>query len=209
MAIPPSRTLSPGTFLRREPRQVRSAERLETLVAAAADLLVTDGYPGVTAAALSSRTEMPHSTIYDVVGDPRDLVAVYALRVLDEMHDGLLALAEQIDDEDAAVAFVKFIVAAYFDAYRTNATLRAALSGLDADPSYRWINLADSERNAHVIAAVIQRFSVEDPVVVFERCLLMAHLTGATAAMAVDLGEPAGDNIIARFDDLVDALLGR
>lgn len=209
MAIPPSRTLSPVTFLRREPRQARSAERLETLVDAAAEILLTEGFPGVTAAALSTRTEMPHSTIYDVVGDPRDLVAVYALRVLDEMHEALVALAEQVADDDAAVAFVKFIVAAYFDAYRTNAILRAALSGLDADPAYRWINLADSERNARVIAAVIQRFTDEDPVVLYERCLLMAHLTGATAAMAVDLGEPGGDRIIDRFDDLIDALLGR
>lgn len=207
MATSSSRTLSPGTFLRREPRQARSAERLETLVAAAADLLLSDGYPGVTAAALSARTEMPHSTIYDVVGDPRDLVAVYALRILDEMHEGLVALAEQVTDRDSAIAFVKFIVSTYFELYRTNAILRAALSGLDADPAYRWINLADSERNSRVIADVIQRFSVEDPVIVFEKCLLMAHLTGATAAMAVDLGEPDGDRIIARFDDLVDALL--
>ena len=209
MAISSSRTLSPSGFLRREPRQARSAERLETLVAAAAEILLDDGYPGVTAAALSTRTDLPPSTIYDVVGDPRDLVAVYVTRVLDDMHEMLVALAEQVADVDAAFEFVKTIVAGYFELYRSDAILRAALAGMDADPAYRWINLADSERNSRVIAGVVQPYSEEDPIIVYERCLLMAHLTVATAAMAEDLGSPAGDRIIERFDDLVKALLGR
>ncbi len=208
MAIPSSRTLSPSTFLRREPRQARSAERLETLVAAAAEILVDDGYPGVTAAALSARTEMPHSTIYDVVGDPRDLVAVYTTRVFDAMHAMLTELAGHVSTREEAIGFVKTIVAGYFELYRSDAILRAALSGMDADPSYRWINLTDSKRNARVIAAVIERFTDDDPTLVYERCLLMSHLTVATAAMAMDLGQPDGDRIIDRFDDLVNALLG-
>jgi hypothetical protein len=129
--------------------------------------------------------------------------------VLGEMHELLVALAEQVADVDAAFEFVQAIVAGYFELYRSDAILRAALSGMDADPAYRWINLADSERNSRVIAGVVQPYSEEDPIIVYERCLLMAHLTVATAAMAMDLGSPAGDRIVERFDDLVSALLGR
>ena len=209
MAAPRTRSLDPQTFLRRAPRQARSAERLETLLVATADLLARDGYPGVTAAALSAATGIPHPSIYDVVGDPRDLVAVWVLRTTNEMHEAARAFGEQVSSRDEAVAFVRFIIAAFFDAYRTDATLRAALSGIDADPAYRWITLEDSKRNARVIADVLVRFTVDPPELVRQRTLLMTHLTGATAAMAVDLGGTAGDEVIAAYEYVVDAVLER
>lgn len=207
MQIPDHRSLDPNSFLRREPRQARSAERLEQLVASTAEILGDEGYSGVTAAALSARTGMPHSTIYDVVGDPRDLVAVWALRFLDEMHSALVAFARTVTDREGAVAFVRAVVAAFFDAYRGDATLRAALAALDADPAYRWISLADSRRNAEVIAGVIQPYTTDAPQVVAERCLLMTHLAGATGAMAVDVGDEEGSGVIRAYGFVVDAVL--
>lgn len=200
----PERTLSPETFLRRAPRQARSADRLEKLLDATAEILRVDGYPGVTVAALKSRTGMPHSTIYDVVADPRDLVAVLVLRSLDEMHDVLRAYAATIADAHATVDFVRAVSRGFIHMYRTNDVLRAGLSGLESDPAYRWINLADSNRNAQVIADVICRLSGLPHDIVLERCMLMSHLVGATAAMAVDLGGADGDAMVRAFEYLIE-----
>jgi AcrR family transcriptional regulator len=198
------RTLRPETFLRRAPRQARSAERLENLLDATADILRAEGYPGVTVAALKTRTGMPHSTIYDVVADPRDLVAVLIVRSLDEMHDVLKGYAATIADAYAAVDFVRAVSLGFIHMYRTNDVLRAGLSGLESDPAYRWINLADSARNAHVVAGVMCRLTGLPSDVVYERCLLMSHLVGAAAAMAVDLGDEAGDSVVRAFEYLVE-----
>lgn len=181
---------------------------------ATSDLLASDGYPGVTVAGLKSLTGMPHSTVYDVVADPRDLVAVLAVRVLDSMHEALAAFARTVRDAEAAIEFVRIAAMAFIDQYRTNAILRAALSGLDGDPAYRWISLADSERNARVVAGVLQRFTDDDSTTVFQRCLLMAHLTGMAAAMAVDLDgatvpDADGDAIVDAFEFILAATLDR
>ena len=204
MVDPSPRTLRPESFLRREPRQARSIERLERLLAAAGELLVSDGYPGVTVTALKARTGMPHSTIYDVVADPRDLVAVLMLRELEHVHHLLRAVADAVPDAHGVVDFVRSVSVAFIDMYRSNTVLRAGLSGLDGDPAYRWINLADSIRNARVVADVILRFSDVPDDVVYERCLLMAHLTGATAAMAADLGGAEGGSIVRAFEYLIE-----
>lgn len=176
-------------------------------MAAAADLIESDGYAGVTAAALSARTGMPHSTIYDVVGDPHDLVAVWTLRVLDEMHQGMAAYAAQVATREEAIEFVRVIVAAYFESYLTDSRLRAALSGIDGDPEYRWIHIADSRRNADVISEVISRYADDPPEVVAQRTMLMAHLTGAAAAMAFDLGGDEAREVVAAFDYLIESML--
>lgn len=198
------RTLRPETFLRRAPRQARSAERLENLLDATADILRMEGYPGVTVAALKTRTGMPHSTIYDVVADPRDLVAVLILRSLDEMHDVLKGYAATIADAHAAVDFVRAVSLGFIHMYRTNDVLRAGLSGIESDPAYRWINLADSARNAEVIAGVICRLTGLPADIVHERCLLMSHLVGATAAIATDLGGDMGDAMVRAFEYLIE-----
>ena len=214
MAVSASRTLHPHTFLRREPRQARSLDRLERLLVATSDLLAADGYPGVTVAGLKSLTGMPHSTVYDVVADPRDLVAVLAVRALDSMHEALAAFARTVGDAESAIEFVRIAAMTFIDQYRTNAILRAALSGLDGDPAYRWINLADSVRNARVIVGVLQRFTDDDTTMLFQRCLLMAHLTGTAAAMAVDLDgatvpDTDGDAIVGAFEFILAATLDR
>ena len=209
MTVPEPRTLHERAFLRREPRQARSAERLERLLAATGGLLAAEGYPAVTVANLKAITGMPHSTIYDVVADPRDLVAALVVRTLDEMHEALVASAATIGDADEAVEFVRTVALGFIGQYRTNDILRAALSGLDADPLYRWINIADSARNAHVIARLLEPF-VDDPFpVVYERCLLMAHLTTAAATLAVDLGGDEGDAIVAAFEYVIERSLNR
>ena len=71
---------------------------MERLLAATGGLLAAEGYPAVTVANLKAITGMPHSTIYDVVADPRDLVAVLVVRTLDEMHEALAASAARIVD---------------------------------------------------------------------------------------------------------------
>jgi AcrR family transcriptional regulator len=209
MTAPESRTLHEHAFLRREPRQARSADRLERLLAATTELLAAEGYPAVTVANLKAITGMPHSTIYDVVADPRDLVAVLVVRTLDEMHEALVAYAATIRDEDEAVEFVRTVTLVFIGQYRTNDILRAALSGLDADPLYRWINIADSERNARVIARVLEPYADDPHPIVYERCLLMAHLTTAAATLAVDLGGDEGDGIVSAFEYVVERSLNR
>jgi AcrR family transcriptional regulator len=209
MTVPEPRRLHEHAFLRREPRQARSVERLERLLAATTELLAAEGYPAVTVANLKAITGMPHSTIYDVVADPRDLVAVLVVRALDEMHHALVAHAAEIDDADAAVEFVRTVTLVFIGQYRTNHILCAALSGLDADPSYRWINIADSERNAQVVARVLVPFADDPLPVVHERCLLMAHLTTAAATLAVDLGGVEGDGVVSAFEYVLERSLPR
>jgi AcrR family transcriptional regulator len=199
-----ARTLQAESFLRRAPRQARSAERLERLLAATREILVTDGYPGVTVAALKSHTGMPHSTIYDVVADPRDLVAMLMVRTLDELHAMVNAAGAQVVGAQAAVDFARRSALGFIAIYRNDALLRAGLSGLDADPAYRWICLADSARNARVVADVIGRHTGLPLDVVYERCLLITHLVQAAASMAVDLGDD-GDSVVRAFAYVIES----
>lgn len=199
-----ARSLRPESFLRREPRQARSIERVERLLLATSELLVDEGYPGVTVSGLKARTGMPHSTIYDVVADPRDLVAMLMLRELDQVHHLLQVMAADVVDAAGAVEFIRTVSVSFIERYRGNTVLRAGLSGLDGDPAYRWINLADSIRKARVVADVIVRFTAAPDDIVYERCLLMAHLTGATAAMAADLGGAEGDAIVRAFEYVIE-----
>ncbi len=214
MTVPPSRTLSAASFLRREPRQVRSLDRLDRLLAATWELLAEEGYPGVTVANLKARTGMPHGTIYDVVADPRDLVAVLVVRAFDEVHETLVANAASVHDARSAFEFVRSGVADFIGQYRTSATLRAAIAGIDADPAYRWISIVDSERNARVVADTITQFTAADPTALFERCLLMSHLVGTAAALAVDLDEGVvasadGDAIVEAMQFVLESTLDR
>lgn len=86
--------------LRRRPVQRRSAERVERLLDACANLLDESGYATLTTKAVARRAEVPIGTFYQFFADKNALIGALASRNLDAYIGRLTQRLEQTAPDD-------------------------------------------------------------------------------------------------------------
>jgi AcrR family transcriptional regulator len=121
------------------PRQARSRDALENLLAAGEALLEAHRYDSAPVAEIASRAGSSVGTFYRLVGDKDRLLRAIHDRFLDDSHAQLerdLSLARFADR--AADAIVRAYVATLVDIYaRREGLLRALIVRSSAEPEFR------------------------------------------------------------------------
>jgi AcrR family transcriptional regulator len=72
--VPGDITLGEGVGLRREPRQQRSRDRVEAILAATSELLEESGYSALTTSAIADRADLTVSSLYQFFTNVDDIV---------------------------------------------------------------------------------------------------------------------------------------
>lgn len=107
--------------LRKAPRQQRSREMIDRIVAAARDVLVVDGYERLTTNRVADRAGVSPGSLYQYFPDKGAIVEEVTARYVDRLADDVVAaLVDHVHDEPEAMA---------------RATAEALLSALERDPT--------------------------------------------------------------------------
>lgn len=135
------------TPLRRLPAQRRSAERVQRMLDACADILDEDGYHGLTTTRIAQRAGVAIGSVYQFFPDKRAVAQALALRNLDlfgERVSGVLADETFPHWSDAVGA----IIGIFVDMHRTVPGFRVLRFGDVAD-----VNLLDASSDNNSVVA--------------------------------------------------------
>jgi AcrR family transcriptional regulator len=81
-----------STGMRRQPRQVRSQERVNQILDVAEQLFIAEGYNATTTNAIAARAKVPIGSLYQFFPDKGAIVGALAVRYNDRLHHRFMAL---------------------------------------------------------------------------------------------------------------------
>ncbi|MGW3955032.1 TetR family transcriptional regulator [Streptomyces sp. NPDC004752] len=196
-----------ATSLRRAPVQRRSAERLERILDACADLLDEVGYDALSTRAVALRAGVPIGSVYRFFGNKRQMADALAQRNLERYSERITRRLQGARPGDWRAA-----VDAVLDEYLAMKRTAPGFSLVDfgnqipvgdrhAEPNHR---VADS------LTALLSGYLGRTPDEELRRTFLVAVETADTLVHLAFRVAPEGDEaIIAETRDLLRAYLAR
>ena len=196
----------------RQPRQERSRQRVETILAVALELVVEQGAEALAMREVARRAGVQISSIYQYFPSKSSIIRELATRdlarvrqLLQEAVDGLLAgpgappkIADAVDH----------LVDAYFAHYRDQPDALAVWAGAQSDPSLRELDQEDTRSTAEFLVPSLLRLLGRphwDGVQVL--ALLISEVTGAAARLAMSLESPVREQLVAQHKAMLVATL--
>jgi AcrR family transcriptional regulator len=197
------------TPLRRRPAQRRSAERVQRMLDACADLLDEDGYDALTTTRIAQRAGVAIGSVYQFFPDKRAVAQALALRNLEEF-------GRRVSRRLAAGGFAHWtdtvgaIIEVYVDMHRTIPGFREMRFGDVAD-----VRLLDSvSENNSVVArllgnVIVETFGVRDTPEL-ARALAIAVEAGDAVLKLAFRRDPHGDQqIVTEAERMIHSYLAR
>ncbi|XRQ06937.1 TetR family transcriptional regulator [Actinomadura welshii] len=195
------------TPLRRRPAQRRSAERVQRMLDACADILDEDGYDGLTTTRIAQRADVAIGSVYQFFPDKRAVAQALALRNLEEFGERISArlvggdFAEWSDTVGA-------IIEIFVEMHRTVPGFRVLRFGDVAD-----VNLLDSDADNNAVVAetlrqmIVETFGLRDTPVLATALAISVEAGDAVLKMAFR-SDPDGDPVIvAEAERLIHSYL--
>ncbi|MFC9971740.1 TetR family transcriptional regulator [Spirillospora sp. NPDC050679] len=195
------------TPLRRRPAQRRSAERVQRMLDACAEILDEDGYDGLTTTRIAQRAEVAIGSVYQFFPDKRAVAQALALRNLEEFGRRVSRrLGEETFTDWSDTVGV--IIDIFVDMHRTVPGFRVLRFGDVAD-----INLLDSDADNNAVVAdrlrdmIVQTFGIADTPEL-ARALAIAVEAGDAVLKMAFRRTPEGDpEILAEAERLIHGYL--
>ena len=195
----------------RRPRQERSRQRVENILAIALELMVEHGAEALAMREIARRADVQISSIYQYFPSKsaiiRELAQRDLVRVRQLLQDGLDALLAGPKTPPIAAA-IDHLVDAYFAHYRDQPEALAVWAGAQSDPSLRELDQEDTRSTAQFLVAPLLRLlgrAQWDGVHALS--LLVSEVTGAAARLALALESPLREQLIAQHKAMLVATL--
>ncbi|MBX6768018.1 MAG: TetR family transcriptional regulator [Actinomadura rubrobrunea] len=195
------------TPLRRRPAQRRSAERVQRMLDACAEILDEDGYDGLTTTRIAQRADVAIGSVYQFFPDKRAVAQALALRNLDQFGERVSRRLAEGDFEHWSDT-VGAIIEIFVDMHRTVPGFRVLRFGDVAD-----VNLLDSDADNNSVVAdrlrrmIVERFGVADTPELARALAISVEAGDAVLKMAFRR-DPDGDpEIVAEAERLIHAYL--
>jgi AcrR family transcriptional regulator len=188
--------------LRREPVQQRSKERVERILAAAADLLAEGGPDALKPTEVARRAGVPVGSVYQYFEDKAAILDVLVERYFERTTAALTAsLLSRGSLEELAEGLLEAIED-WYRMHQEEPFWRQVLFGMLTDTTLQARNIEDSRRTAQVLAdAVLARVDT-DREALERRVLVLDHLV--VAALQLALAQPSRAEQDAVFAVYVD-----
>lgn len=187
--------------VRRRPTQARSRERFEQVIRAAGALIGARGLEPVTMTDIAAEARMAVTAVYRYFPSKQAIVRELAQRIFEEDTDFLNEFAQGPDlpAEGAVRAVADYCHRHLHDALRLQ--VRAAIH---ADAELAALDLADSRRNASLIAETLEQSGVPIPRAVLERrALILVEILDSVIRLAARVPEDEAEALITEFAESV------
>ncbi len=174
-------------MLRPQPTQARSRDRVEAIYEATRELLREGGVERCTVAAIAAQAEITPASLYRYFPDATSIIRALAEASLDEVHAGFAELLATITHADQVAEVLASSIDGYIDLFTNDRALRELWFGSLADPELVALNVADSRRNAALIAEAIAPY-VDLPLSELkDRWFLLSHMIGSAVGLMLEI----------------------
>jgi AcrR family transcriptional regulator len=189
---------------RRVPRQQRSRERVEAILAAAHDLIVEDGSDALKMSDVAVRAGVPIGSVYQYFPDKpailRELALRFMARVRTTLADGLVGIHGKQD----AIERLDALLDGYYQLFVTEPESRDIWAATQSDKELQQLDIDDSRANGALIADALRHLVPRrDHARLDTVALLFAHLAGAAARLALAVGATEGDAVMSELRAVV------
>ncbi|MGP4022794.1 TetR family transcriptional regulator [Actinomadura sp. 3N407] len=195
------------TPLRRRPAQRRSAERVQRMLDACADILDEDGYDGLTTTRIAQRADVAIGSVYQFFPDKRAVAQALALRNLEVFGERISARLAEDDFADWSDT-VGAVIEIFVEMHRTVPGFRVLRFGDVAD-----VNLLDSDADNNAVVAdrlrqmIVETFDLRDTPGLATALAISVEAGDAVLKMAFR-SDPDGDPlIVAEAERLIHGYL--
>ena len=196
----------------RQPRQERSRQRVENILAAALELVVEQGAEALAMREVARRADVQISSIYQYFPSKAHIIRELAKRNLARvrmlLQDEVKRLLGEFDGAPPVAESVNRLVDAYFAHYRDQPDALAVWAGAQSDHGLRELDLEDTRSTAEFLVTPLQHILGRgEREVVYPLALLVSEVTGAAARLALALESPLREQLIARHKAMLMATL--
>jgi len=196
----------------RQPRQERSRQRVENILAAALELVVEQGAEALAMREVARRADVQISSIYQYFPSKSAIIRELAERDLARvrllLQDAVAGLLSGKGKPPGIATVVNHLVDAYFAHYRDQPDALAVWAGAQSDPSLRELDREDTRSTAEFLVPPLLRI-LDRPKWngVHALALLISEVTGAAARLALALESPLREQLIAQHKSMLTATL--
>lgn len=154
----------------RTPRQLRSQQRVEQILAAAKDIIATKGTAGLTIVEIAQVAGITAGSMYQYFPNKAAIIETLASQYLDEFRKQIEEALNVVPDSKADMLdLLGVLLMTYYQVHRDDPVVRDVLMGVSVDKSLYDLNEADTKLNVEAILRVAQPFYGKVP----ERTLRM------------------------------------
>lgn len=190
--------------LRRSPKQDRSRERVEEILAAAKQLIGEKGIDAVKMREIAALAGGPISSLYQYFPNKSSIVSMLHnqwISELDSVLDGGLGKAKNLDEIcNAAVSMLDY----YYQRIVADPAILDMVNAVQADKSSKGADIAATRRHADQFSESARPFIAEHQFEAFQRVtFLMFQLASGAVRLALAVGADESDAVINDYKIMI------
>lgn len=194
----------PGKALRRQPRQDRSRERVDHILAAAQKLIGEKGVVALSMVDIASASGMALATVYHYFPNRTAVTAELYRRFSDRFQQTLKDVLRSIRTAEDIHRVTDTIIDGYFEMLKDEPAIQDLLNAVQADKEMLNLDIEQTRAQAAAFSGrtkhlVEERFRDD-----FTRSVyLLFQLAGGAVRLALLQGGEEGERIVADFKRLI------
>lgn len=189
--------------LRRVPKQQRSREKYDRVLAVAGELIAERGNDGVSMREIADAASLPISTVYQYFPDKNAILWTLFSAHFDKLEQAWLSELEQITSYEALVESSLILFDAFVDLCRLEPTFSKLWRSIQANAVLAELDQALNQRIADALSNKLTQLGFEgDRDQTWTSVYLMASLSSSALQLAFD-DEARCEAILEEFRDLI------
>ncbi len=173
---------------------------MEAILVSARELVAEGGSESMTMSQIAERAGVPIGSVYQYFPDKASILRELATRVMTVMHDRIGELMTGVTGKGDALDRIDQLLDDYYDLFLVQPDTRDIWAAMQSDKELQELDIEDSRGNARVIAEALRPFvAPEQQQRLDDVSLLLTHLAGSAAGLALSSEPEAGQRIMAEF----------
>ena len=171
--------------LRRKPKQERSIQRLDLILAAAARIIAEKGVSAMRMTELAIAAKVPIGSVYQYFPEKAAIVKALFDQHASAIQTKTAAMFSDVQSLDQALDLVCDIIDWYYDSYHDDPVYLGVWMGTETDQDLLQLNIEHSGRVAGIFHDAVRRLAPDlCDEEMFARTYLFSHLIGAVIRLA-------------------------
>ncbi|MBB2720771.1 UNVERIFIED_ORG: AcrR family transcriptional regulator [Rhizobium etli] len=194
--------------LRRKPKQERSIQRLDIILAAAAEIIAKKGVSAMRMTELAIAAKVPIGSVYQYFPEKAAIVKALFDQHASAIQTKTAAMFSDVQSLDQALDLVCDIIDWYYDSYHDDPVYLGVWMGTETDQDLLRLNIEHSGRVAGIFHDAVRRLAPDlCDEEMFARTYLFSHLIGAVIRLAAISEETVARRMLGEWKRVIRASL--
>lgn len=194
--------------LRRQPQQERSIQRVDAILAAAAQLIADKGVSAMKMTELAAAAGVPIGSVYQYFPEKAAIVTALFDRHAAAIQAKTVAAFTSVKSLDQALDLICGMIDWYYAEYRGDPVYLGVWLGTEMDRDLLRLNIQHSIRVAEIFQDSIRHLLPEQSGIdVQARTCIFSHLIGASIRLAVTTEDELARRMLAEWKRVIRATL--